>query len=395
MDGTALSWWQAQRATLWLFVASGWLVAIEPSPYEFLFLAAAMVFLPVGLRFHPTALPFAAALVLYNVGGIASLVPVAEDSDALLFVAISLFMGATALFFSGLIAGDPTRFAVIRNAYIWAAVMASICGLIGYFDVGGLRGSWAPLYRAQGLFKDPNVFSAFLVAALCFLTQGFLLGEQRHRLWSAMALCIIGAGLFFAFSRGAWINAAVALTLLAAINFLLHPSGKTRTRIVLLVCGICIAATTLILFALSFESTRTLFAERANLINYYDGGETGRFGNQLNSLPLLLQLPNGMGPLQFRTVFGNDPHNVFINVFASNGWLGGLSFLLLIAMTIWIGWKTILRRSLFQQQAIAVFCPMVAIILQSIQIDTEHWRHLFLLIGVMWGLHGATTEARQ
>jgi hypothetical protein len=134
-----------------------------------------------------------------------------------------------------------------------------------------------------------------------------------------------------------------------------------------------------------------MFQERANFINYYDAGETGRFGDQLNSLPLLLELPNGMGPMQFRKIFGNDPHNVFINAFAANGWLGGISFLLLVLTTVAMGWKTILTSTPLRHQAIAVFCPLLATLLQGVQIDIEHWRHLLLMMGLTWGLHAAAT----
>jgi hypothetical protein len=390
--GAGLSLGQLQHAALWLFVASGWLVSIEPSPYELLFVVALLAYLPNALAVHPSLMPPVTFLVLYNIGGAISLSQVTGDSRAVMFTVISVFMAATAVFYALLVIGDPAaRFAIIRNAYIWAACAASVSGLIGYFDIAGLREYWAPMYRAQGTFKDPNVFSTFLIPPLCFLLQGFMLGVQRRKFWSAVALCLIGAGLFFAFSRGAWINAVMAVVLLAIISFITYPAPQIRTRIILLVSAFAIAATALIAFALSFESVRMIFQERANLINYYDAGETGRFGDQLNSLPLLLDLPNGMGPMQFRKIFGNDPHNVFINAFAANGWIGGISFLLLIMTTIAMGWKTILTRTPLRHQAIAVFCPMVATILQGIQIDIEHWRHLVLMMGLTWGLHAAAT----
>ena len=383
---------QLQHAALWLFVASGWLVVVEPSPYEMLFVLALLAFLPNALSAHPSLLPPVAFLVLYNIGGVLSLAQVTGDPRAVMFTVISAFMAATAVFYALLIIGDPVvRFATIRNAYIWAACAASVTGLIGYFDIAGLREYWAPMYRAQGTFKDPNVFSTFLIPPLCFLLQAFMLGTQRRKFWSAAALCLIGAGLFFAFSRGAWVNAVVTIVLLAVISFITHPAPEIRARIILLVAAFAITATAFIVFALSFESIRTIFQERANLINYYDAGETGRFGDQLNSLPLLLGLPNGMGPMQFRKIFGNDPHNVFINAFAANGWLGGISFLLLVLTTVAMGWKTILTATPLRHQAIAVFCPLLATLLQGVQIDTEHWRHLLLMMGLTWGLHAAAT----
>ena len=37
-----------------------------------------------------------------------------------------------------------------------------------------------------------------------------------------------------------------------------------------------------------------------------------------------------LGPLHFQKIFGQDPHNVYINAFASYGWLGGISYFLLM-----------------------------------------------------------------
>ena len=129
--------------------------------------------------------------------------------------------------------------------------------------------------------------------------------------------------------------------------------------------------------------------------NSYDSGETGRFGNQLNSIPLLLEMPNGMGPHQFRSYFGQDPHNVFINAFASYGWLGGLAFAALNVLTLVAGCQLIFTVHPWRQQALAVFCPLATTLFQGIQIDTDHWRHLYLLLGLLWGYYGAMLAWRM
>jgi hypothetical protein len=167
-----------------------------------------------------------------------------------------------------------------------------------------------------------------------------------------------------------------------------------RVRIILLASigafvGLCLLA-----FLLSFEQVRDLFAERASLLQSYDTGETGRFGNQINSIPLLLDNPFGLAPIRFRYIFGEDPHNVYVNAFAAYGWIGGLSYLLLIISTVAVGFKTIFTRTPWQHYAIATFCPLFAMVLQGIQIDTDHWRHFYLLLGIVWGLYAATVAYR-
>ena len=131
---------------------------------------------------------------------------------------------------------------------------------------------------------------------------------------------------------------------------------------------------------------------RFSLLQSYDVGETGRFGNQLNSIPMLMNLPLGFGPLQYRSVFGSDPHNTFINAFASYGWLGGISYMLLIISTIATGLRSIFTKTPWQYAAICVFCPLATTILQGVQIDTDHWRHFYWLLGMSWGLFAATLQ---
>ncbi len=390
---TGLSLDMVQRFFLWLMMASGWFVIIEPAPYEFLFILTLALMLPSGLRFHAPVMPMVAFLMAYNLGGGFSVLPVTGLPDTKQFVIVSIYMTGTAIFIANVVADDTTRrIAIIKNGYIIAAVIASIIGLIGYFDIAGTAATWAPIQRAQGTFKDPNVLSTFIIAPAIFLVQDFLLGRQRWPIFSAIALLIIIAGLFFAFSRGAWVVVVASGIMLVGLTFVLTPSPRLRTRIVLLCILGVIGLVGMFFIALSFESVRSLFVERANLLNAYDGGQTGRFGNQLRSLPMLLELPNGFGPLQFAQVFGQAPHNVYINAFASYGWLGGFSYMLLTLSTIAIGFKTVFTRTPWQTFAIAVWSTLFFIILQGVQIDTDHWRHFYLLLGIMWGLYAATVN---
>jgi hypothetical protein len=39
-----------------------------------------------------------------------------------------------------------------------------------------------------------------------------------------------------------------------------------------------------------------------------------------------------------------------------------------------------------------VFCPLVATIFQGVQIDTDHWRHFFWMLGMTWGLFAASMQ---
>ncbi len=385
-----------QIAALWILVASGWLVVIEPAPYEMLFAVTLVLFLPAGLLVTPHAAPLILFLALFNIGGFMSAMQVEyQTKKAVTFVLISAYMAVNAIFYAFATARDPMRIAsVIRNAWIFAAVIASINGIIGYFDLFGMGEKWAPIGRAQGTFKDPNVLSTFLVAPAIFIIQDFMLKKVRHHLIAAAALLIIGAALFLAFSRGAWVVFTGSVILLAGITFLTTPSWSLRSRIIIHTIFSMIIAVALLAFLLSLPSVRSMLHERLALLQPYDSGETGRFANQLHSIPLLIASPLGFGPYQFARIFGEDPHNVYINAFAAYGWLGGFSYLLLVIATVYAGIRAVLTDTPWRHHAIAFFAPLFMIMLQGIQIDTDHWRHFYLLLGVTWGLFAASDLAR-
>lgn len=382
-----------QRFLIWLTLASSWFVIIEPSPYEYLFLLTLLIMLPSGLNFHRATIPLLLFLLMFNLGGIFSVMPVTGEQNTVKFMFTSVYMAVSAIFFANLLADDTERrFAMIKNGYIVAAVLGTLTGLIGYFGIAGMGEAWAPIQRAQGTFKDPNVLSTFLIPPAIFLVQDFVIGIKKWRITKTLALLFIISGIFFAFSRGAWASSAGSGILLIILMFVLSPSVNQRARIVLFAVFGFIMLVALLTIALSFENIRSLFLERANLFNSYDAGETGRFGNQLRSIPYLLDRPNGFGPLQFSKTFPEDPHNVYLNAFSSYGWLGGISYLLLVISSIMVMIRTMTIRTPWQPVAIAVSCPLFMTMLQGIQIDTDHWRHFYLMLGMVWGMFAASTR---
>ncbi len=84
---------------------------------------------------------------------------------------------------------------------------------------------------------------------------------------------------------------------------------------------------------LSIGEVRETFAKRAAVTQDYDEGETGRFGNQLRGIGMLIEDPLGMGPLRWRRTFNLEPHNSYIGAFANGGWIAGVAFVFLVLMT--------------------------------------------------------------
>jgi hypothetical protein len=379
------------HGALFLTVLGSFLVFFEPSPYEVLSALLAFTCLLAGVTLDRKLLPLIILLLLYNLGGSFSLIPVIGDEPSRRFILISYYMAFTAIIFAMVFSTDCVlRAEILRRAYILAGVCAALAGIVGYFkgiDLLTLYG------RARGTFKDPNVYGPFMILPMLFLLQSFL--ARGLRVLSLAAFLMMAAGLFLSFSRAAWAHMVFSSAMMIALLFVTTPSGWFRARLVAFSVMASLAVAGLLIALLAVGNVGTVFKERASLNQYYDVGESGRFGNQKKSVQELLELPNGFGPLQFRNHYTNDPHQVYLNAFASYGWPGGFSYLALVLITLVIGLRTVFVRTPWQPYFIAVMSTYTGVALEGLVIDTDHWRHYYLLLGLVWGFSIATMNFRR
>ena len=69
---------------------------------------------------------------------------------------------------------------------------------------------------------------------------------------------------------------------------------------------------------------------------------------------------------------------------------------MLLLTTLWIGFRTLLLRTPWQPYLLTAYATFVGEVLEGFVIDTDHWRHFYLLLGVIWGLAAATiSQTRQ
>jgi hypothetical protein len=384
---------------VWLIFASAFVVIFEPAPTDLFFFLSFAAFIYSGANYTPTIMPFMFLLLVYNLGGIITFALVAPTYEALQYNITSIYMAASGIFLASYLSVDSSRrIENIFSGYIFGAVMAGALALLAFVFVKTIGKTFVSLGanslitygRATGLFKDPNVFSTFMVLPCVLLAQRLLLGTAKRPLLTFVFFCIVSSSLVLALSRGAWINLAGSIVTMVALTFFLTQSNALRGRVVLLsLVGVALITVALILL-LSSPDMKALFLDRFTLTKNYDSGERGRFGNQLNAIPLLLDRPLGLGPFEFPKIFGENPHNTFIDSFVVGGWLAGVSYFCLFCSNIYVGFRTVITRSPYQNHAILVFSCLVEVMLQGIQIDTEHWRHFYWMMGMMWGLAAAT-----
>ncbi len=370
-------------------------VFIEPSPYEVFVGLLALGALAAGVTIDRKIMPALFLLLIWNVSGLVSLLPVLYDREAVTFIVISFYMAMTAIVFACLFAHDSVRrLEIMRTAYILAGLIAAIIGIVGYFNL--VPGAWEnfTLYnRAKGTFKDPNVFGPYLILPVLFVIQGILLKGLKLR-YIAAALTILVA-LLLSFSRAAWAHFVFSAALMVALMFVASPSARFRARIASFSVLSTIGVGVLLAGMLSVGTIGDVFKQRASLIQEYDAGDSGRFTQQQNSIPVLLERPNGLGPYQFHKYYGQDPHEVYLNAFASYGWIGGFSYAILVLFTLWAGYANVLKRTPWQPYFIATLATYTGVALEGFVIDTDHWRHYYLLMGIVWGLVIATLNAER
>ncbi|HVL73680.1 MAG TPA: O-antigen ligase family protein [Beijerinckiaceae bacterium] len=366
---------------------------LRPSPYDFVALPTVALWLCLGIRLYRGALPGVGLLVAYHLALLVALLPHLGEALPLEWTLQAFYLMVTAVFFAMLFSDDTERRVTLAlNAYVASCLFAAGAGIASYFDLfGGVLFKMDG--RAAGVFEDPNVLGSFLVPGALYLAHGLVLGHSRRRLLAAGALALIMAAIFLSFSRGSWAAAAVAFPTMIALAW--RTSGPAvRRRIVALGALAALGGVLLLGALLSVEGVAERFENRAQLTHSYDEGVTGRFGNQMRSVPMLIEEPLGFGPLRFRRHFGLEPHNSYIGAFANGGWLGGFAFLALVAATTFVGFRLCLTPSPYRHLAQMAWPGLFIFFLQAVQIDVDKWRHVYLLLGIVWGLEAARLRWR-
>ena len=384
---------RVRLALLWLSGFSGGFVFVEPSPYEFVIVLTIFVFAMSGLRLRAAHLPLVILLILYCVGFGTAVIPVVGVGESLMWTLVSSFLALTTLFFAAAMAEDAQRrLNALLAGYIASAIVVSIIVIVAYFRLVPGTDLFLISGRARATFKDPNVLGPFLVLPAMVVIIRLLFGQVRSVAISIATLLVILAAELLTFSRGAWGHFLTSLVLLIVFSLITSRRGAERRRVAAVAVVGLIAAGLFVAALLSIGQVSELFQERASLVQSHDTGAFGRFGRHAAGALLVLDYPLGIGPLQFTRYFPEDPHNSFLNAFMAGGWLGGLTYLTLTVVTLAFGLRLIFVAAPWHRTAIAAYSTFVAVTVESYVIDVEHWRHYYLIIGVLWGLLVASRQ---
>jgi hypothetical protein len=383
-----------QRILLWLAGFSGAIVLIEPSPYEFAIIGGLAFFSMTGLRMRAAFLPLLILLFLVNIGYTICAAYLMDRSEIASWIFTSWYLALSAIFFAMVVAEDTAeRIDLLRRGLLAGALIASLAAIAGYFHLIPGQPDLFTLYsRAAGTFKDPNVLGGFLILPALFALQSVVSDPAGKATRNAVLLAIISLAVLLSFSRAAWGQLVFTPTVMLILMYLTSPSPSQRSRLVILTVIGIIVAIFAVSVLLSFDTIGSLFKERAALEQSYDAGRFGRFGRYVLGAQMALDFPFGIGPLQFNTYFPEDTHNSYLNAFMSGGWISGIFYPTLIFTTAVLGFRHIFIRVPWQRQYLAVFAAFLGTVIESFIIDTDHWRHFWMMLGLMWGMFAAASK---
>jgi len=366
------------------------IVFSEPAVADML-MAGVIVGLPLlgVVRFGRMSLVNLGLWLVFVALGLAACSVSTTFDTAVTHQAVTLFLAVGAFVLAGYVTADPEpRFRLVMNFYVLGCLVAAGAALVGYFQIiPAFTELFTNYGRARGTFKDPNVLGAALAPAIAYVVWIALRQPWRHVLFAGAVGLPLVLALFLSFSRGAWASAAFSVLLVVWLSLVTtRRAADVRRFVIVSVLG-TLTLTAIIASALELEAVEGLFEQRASLDQSYDEGPEGRFGGQAKAIGLILDHPLGIGTHTFRdTYHPEEAHNVYLSQFMNAGWIGGMLYAISVFATLAAGLYAIRRRTALQGPLIVATAAFAGLAFEGFVIDTDHWRHVFVFMGLIWGL---------
>ena len=306
------------------------IVVVEPAPPDIVFAVAIAVAAVTGLmhlrRIPPAiALLLGAFLILNVISAVSTVDPVHAGLSAhagFFFFFITAYLVVFAVWLTAWIDSEA-RMRLILRMLLVAAFCSAVVGVLAPFLPLAAADGWHQDGRAKAFFEDPNVFGPFLVFPMLILVEELL--EPRllrsGRVMKLALFVVFSLGVLFAYSRAAWLNAAVAaLTMLAV--FALRRGGGRKAFVLV---GTIAVAITVFFGAIVLSGSGDFLEERAR----YQAYDEDRFTAQRTGIELAVSSPFGIGPGRYEGVVGYAAHSTYVRTLAEQGFLGLLAVVLL------------------------------------------------------------------
>jgi O-antigen ligase len=355
-------------------------VRVEPAPPDAIFGIVMAVALVTG-RFYADRAPLSILTLCgaFLVLNVASAVEAVDPARAVLYLSITTYLIVFGIWFTGYLDSVRRARGVVVAYLAGAVASATLSSLSLFVTFPGSTLLNVEGQRAKGLFEDPNVYGPFLIPIALILFEELLTPRllRARRLTKAVLLLILVVGLLLSYSRGAWVNFTVAVLVMLAVLALRRGGGR---RAMAMIVVLAISAVTVggVLYA---TGSLDFLQERAQLQSY----DTERFRAQRQGIEFGETYPLGIGPGQFEVRAPVPSHNLYVRALSEQGFLGLIVALALMGATLVFALRNaVLGRDSFGIGSAALLGAWVGICVESFVIDTNHWRHLFLVAALIW-----------
>lgn len=354
---------------------------MRPSPVDMLFILSFIITLfsiaiaekrQVTVRVMFLSLLLASWAVSYI---LASLPHLAEKNVVfeLLAKTFAISIGLIGAFVS--MTWNKRHFETFMKVYIVSTVIGSLLGTFGFIrQIPAL--TWDG--RARGLIDDPNMYGSFLLPGLIFSAY-FLFNSRGAKLYYMGAMALILLGILLSFSRIAVVAASIML-----VAYVVFQNRKYPRRLILMMLSLLLIG--MVLFSVASLSSPEFIAKLSDRLTFaksYDLGEEGRYHRYVLVIPMILSNPIGLGVLQLEKIFPEPIHNIWLSSFVNYGWLGGFTWITLVISSVIVALITYRRTQ--SSIMIALILSLGGIIMCSSLHEGEHWRHMWLMFGLIWG----------
>lgn len=376
-------------------IGSSFYVNNEPAPTDLLFLILLMVapfYKGFAIRFdmNPVLVfsmfGFLFATILSILASVIDRQPGFVLVPSVVHWAVTIYMFLIWYVVSTLIRGyGLPMIGLIKCSFLFATCAAALVGILVHLGIvpNEALALQVSRIRIQGTFKDPNVYASFLASGLVWLLISLII-NRKWLLLKLGLLCLVMVGLVGGFSRGAFVNVLVSIAAFFVLRSMISLGTRWLKRFVTLLLLAVLVGGPLTWWYLRDTGLSDFFSQRLELQNY----DNKRFSTTLEALGRLDEFPFGAGPGQAGVVLDQNTHNQYVNVLFEYGVLGGVSFYLFVMTTVWIALSGVLRRGPYSMLYATFLAILTGALVNSLVIDSLHWRHLFLFLALPIGLAG-------
>jgi O-antigen ligase len=355
-------------------------VRVEPAPPDLILMTVIAIAAVTG-RFDLARVPRAAgaAVAVFCAVNVLTMIDVLAPRHAALFLSITLYLAVFSVWLSAYL-NSERRARTLLIAYLFAALVSAVLAVLALY--APIPGKSLFLYdpsRAQALFKDPNVLGPFLIPPALILLQEILTPRllQVRRTLKVLMFVVLSLGVLVSYSRAAWLNEGLGVVVVLLVTAMRRGGGRRALALLLTL----IVGGAAVFEVAAITGSDAFINERASVQGY----DTQRFDAQKEGIHLAEEHPLGLGPGQFDVYSSISAHSTYIRVLTEQGILGIATWLAIVLTTLLLAISNAVKgRDTYGIGSAPLLAAWCGLLLNSLVVDTLHWRHLWLVAALIW-----------